>query len=287
MKDSTLLLKQANPKLLTWGHETDDNGHPFPSKVFPYNRIHSPSSNLHSNARDMARWTIANMNRGELDGKRILKESTYDVMWKPITLPGGSAPPRQSPAGISWFLGKHREHTLISHGGGDTGYATDLAMLPDQKISVVWMANCDWIGRAPITGAALDTALGLEPQPITMQRSIVEAMFSAYQEHGVDAALQRYRSLKKLRPDTYDFGEGQLNGIGTFLLRGGHAKEAIQLLQLNTEEYPSSANARARLAAAYAADGNRESAIANYEKALELNPNLTQAAEALKKLKGQ
>jgi hypothetical protein len=31
----------------------------------------------------MKRWAIANMNRGEWDGARILKASTYDLMWKP------------------------------------------------------------------------------------------------------------------------------------------------------------------------------------------------------------
>jgi len=41
---------------MTWGHEHDKDGHVFPSKVYPYNRMHSPSSNLHSNVEDMARW---------------------------------------------------------------------------------------------------------------------------------------------------------------------------------------------------------------------------------------
>jgi CubicO group peptidase (beta-lactamase class C family) len=64
MKDSTLLLRQADPTMLTWGHELDEQGAPFPSRVFPYNRMHSPSSNLHSNVLDMTRWAIANLNRG-------------------------------------------------------------------------------------------------------------------------------------------------------------------------------------------------------------------------------
>src|SRR6185437_16723788 len=88
----------------TWasglGPRTGRNGNPFPSKVYPYNRIHSPSSDLHSNVLDMARWAIANMNRGELDGVRILKSSTYEMMWKSAGKFNGKA----SPPGISWFL---------------------------------------------------------------------------------------------------------------------------------------------------------------------------------------
>jgi CubicO group peptidase (beta-lactamase class C family) len=162
MKESTLLLKQANPALLAWGHELNAGRTPVPSKVYPYNRTHTPSSNLHSNALDMARWAIANMNRGELDGARILKASSYDVMWKPAAESSGEA----SPAGISWFLGQYRGQKLIEHGGGDTGFRTHLAMLPDKRIAVVWMTNADWLrDGATLTHAALDLALGLPLTP--------------------------------------------------------------------------------------------------------------------------
>ncbi len=166
MTDSTLLVRRADAQLLTWGHELDANG-PFASKVFPYNRMHSPSSNLHSNALDMARWAIANMNHGELDG-RILQTSTHELMWRRARDLGGPAPAptSRSPVGISWFLGEYRGTVMVGHSGGDTGYATDLAMLPEKKIAVVWMMNSDWRGSRGLTPAALDVALGLEPQPI-------------------------------------------------------------------------------------------------------------------------
>ena len=168
MKDSTLLIKKTSPGLMTWGHERDLSGHVFPSKVYPYNRMHSPSSNLHSNVEDMARWALANLNHGELDGRRILKEQTYDIMWKPAhKLSDGRA------VGISWFLGEYRGQATVSHGGGDTGYATFLMLLPEKKMAVVLMANCDWLGdaRAQIAHAALDVALGLKPEPIAIKHS--------------------------------------------------------------------------------------------------------------------
>jgi CubicO group peptidase (beta-lactamase class C family) len=168
MTDSTLLVRRADAQLLTWGHELDRQGRPFPSRVFPYNRIHSPSSNLHSNVLDMARWAIANMNHGELDGRRILQASTHELMWKRARDLGGPAPAPStpSPVGISWFLGEYRGTAMVGHAGGDTGYATDLAMLPEKKIAVVWMMNSDWRGGRGLTPAALDVALGREPQPL-------------------------------------------------------------------------------------------------------------------------
>jgi CubicO group peptidase (beta-lactamase class C family) len=103
-----------------------------------------------------------------LDGRRILKEQTYDIMWKPAhKLSDGRA------VGISWFLGEYRGQATVSHGGGDTGYATFLMLLPEKKMAVVLMANCDWLGngRSQITDAALDVALGLKPQPIAITPS--------------------------------------------------------------------------------------------------------------------
>ena len=282
MKDSTLLVKQADPKLLAWGHELDDMGNPFPSKVYPYNRIHSPSSNLHSNVPDMARWAMANMNHGELDGVRILRASTYDAMWKPAAEFGG----KPSPAGISWFLDEYRGNRMISHDGGDTGFLTGLAMLPEKKIAVVWMTNAEWLpGTGALTRAALDTALGLEPQPLNSKRPVSEAMFSAYGSGGIDAAIQRYESLKKLRPVVYNFGVGQLNMFGRYLVRKGQVKEAIRIFQLNAEAFPASANTFDLLGDAYEKDGNRALALSNYEKALKLDPRQAHAADGVKRLK--
>jgi CubicO group peptidase (beta-lactamase class C family) len=170
MKDSTLLFPGADSSLLAWGHELDGHGRPFPSKVYPYNRMHSPSSDLHSNVLDMSRWAIANINRGELDGVRILKASTYDVMWKPagdFELSSDVPATGKSHPGISWRVGEYRGNKLVWHNGSDTGFHSGLALLPDKKIAVVWMTNADWLEVGDgVTRAALDTALGLEPQPI-------------------------------------------------------------------------------------------------------------------------
>lgn len=278
MKDSTLLVKQADPKLLAWGHQLDERGSPFPSKAYPYNRIHTPSSNLHSNVLDMARWAIANMNRGEVDGARVLEASTYDVMWKPAAAFGG----KPSPAGISWFLGEYRGNRLVEHGGGDTGFLTGLAMLPEKKIAVAWMTNAEWL---PNTDAVTHAALGLEPAAIGGTRSIGEAMLSTYNERGIGAAIRQYETLKKLRPDFYDFGVDQLNGVGRLVLRKGRVKDAIRLFQLNVAAYPASADTLDTLGEAYEKDGNRAAAVRSHEKALEVNPQQVHAREAVKRLK--
>jgi CubicO group peptidase (beta-lactamase class C family) len=262
MKNSTLILREVDPNLLSDGHVLNSLGNPVISNPYPYNRIHSPSSNLHSNAMDMTRWAMANMNHGELNGQRILQASTYTSMWKPSEDIGDAAiGTHVTSEGISWYLGTYRGNFLVTHSGGDLGFITDLAMLPDKKLAVVWMANCDWIDAGPINGpitfAALDVALGLRAEPITLKRSLARTLRFTYQQAGMGAALREYRLLKARHADLYDFSEKQLSELGDTLLEEGRMNDAITILRLNVTAYPSSAPAREQLAKALAASGGR------------------------------
>jgi len=287
MTDSTLLLKQANATLLTWGHELDEQGAPFPSPVFPYNRMHSPSSNLHSNVLDMARWAISNMNGGELEGHRILQASTHDMMWKPAHQLGGPGEDgRIGAVGISWWLGVYRGTRMITHEGGDTGYRTDLVLLPDKRIAVVWMENADWAANDnSLTRAALDVALGYTPSPIRTRRTI-ESTLPTYQRKGIDAALNQYRMLRNgPRAELYAFDEGGLNAFGRYLIRQGNLRDAIRAFETNVEMYPASGKAADALATAYEMDHNVSQAIRMYETAVKLDPTLSHAKDRLQQLK--
>ena len=227
MKDSTL--RSSKPtRSSSRGHQIDQNFVHLPqARCTRTPSIHSPSSNLHSNVLDMTRWAIANMNRGELDGVRILRTSTYDLMWKPSSEFGG----KPSPVGISWFVNDYRGTTMISHRGGDIGFRTFLAMLPaKKKIAVVWMTNGEWISNADgVTHAAFDVALGLEPQPIDGKRSVGQAMITTYLNRGIDAAIKQYQTLKKLSPDAYNFDVGQLNSVERYFLENGRSNHSIRI----------------------------------------------------------
>ena len=286
MGDSTLLVKEANPALMSWGHELDGQGRPFASRAYPYNRAHTPSSNLHSNVLDMTGWAIANLDGGALDGKRILEPATRELMWTParqISNPGPNE--RREAIGLSWFLGRHRGRRIVSHGGGDTGYVTDLVLVPESRKAVVWMANVDWIGQGPLTRAALDVALGLTPEPLTAKRSVARVMIATYREGGLDAALAQYAKLKASQADLYDLGEAELNGFGYFLLSGKKVDEALRVFLLNVEDFPQSANAQDSLGEAYEIAGNAAEATKAYERALKLDPEFTHARDALRKLR--
>lgn len=112
-------------------------------------------------------------------------------------------------------------------------------------------------------------------------------MLKTITEKDVSSAIKQYYELKKTQPDAYDFQEEQLNSMGYQLLKMKKIKEAIEIFKLNVEAYPQSANVYDSLAEAYMINGDKELAIKNYEKSLELNPENTNAVEMLKKLKAK
>jgi pimeloyl-ACP methyl ester carboxylesterase len=102
-------------------------------------------------------------------------------------------------------------------------------------------------------------------------------------EKGAGAAMVQYRGLKEIYPAEF-FRESTLNVLGYQELRAQHVAEAIVLFRLNVEMYPKAFNTYDSLAEAYMMQGDRDLAIANYRKSLELNPQNTNAVEMLKKL---
>ncbi len=97
-------------------------------------------------------------------------------------------------------------------------------------------------------------------------------------------AMAAYQQVKKDRPYNVAVSEGRLNNLGYTLLGEKRLAEAIALFQLNVEFYPQSWNAYDSLGEAYMTNGDKELAITNYKKSLELNPNNQGAINALKKL---
>lgn len=112
-----------------------------------------------------------------------------------------------------------------------------------------------------------------------------EPLTQTIMDKGVEAAIEQYRDLKANHADGYTFTENDLNMLGYQLLWREMNEPAIAIHKLNIEEYPDSANPYDSLGETYEASGRVELAIEAYEKALELNPDMPSAIEALKKLR--
>ncbi|MBL4602834.1 MAG: beta-lactamase family protein [Emcibacteraceae bacterium] len=133
MLNSSLLIQEVDMSNLNSLHQPKDGGEIGVADIYPYNRMHGPSSTLVSNIDDMSRWVQLNLNGGTLDGNRILKKETLDAMWQP-------ALGKFDNVGFSWQRRVQNGYQTIYHGGAD-GFKSYIIMIPELDIGFVMMSN--------------------------------------------------------------------------------------------------------------------------------------------------
>jgi hypothetical protein len=119
------------------------------------------------------------------------------------------------------------------------------------------------------------------PQPV--ETIVAETL----DQQGAAAAAAQYRALRNdnLARGAYDFTRVPLDQLGESLISRGRAKDAAALLELNVEFNPNDWRGIFLLGEAYRSAGDLEKARANYQKALDLNPNNARAKARLEELK--
>ena len=109
--------------------------------------------------------------------------------------------------------------------------------------------------------------------------------YKVLNSEGVDAAVKYFHNKKEIEPDIELFDESEMNKFGYQFLQKGRIKDAIEVFKLNVTAYPNSWNVYDSLGEAYLKDDQKELAIENYKKSLELNPNNTNAQKVLNDLR--
>jgi 3-oxoadipate enol-lactonase len=109
--------------------------------------------------------------------------------------------------------------------------------------------------------------------------------FQTLNTKSVAEAVELFTQKREQDSKWIPFSETRMNILGYQYLQAGKTKDAIELFKLNVVAYPESANTYDSLGEAYMVNGDKELAIQNYNKSLELDPDNQNAAEKLKQLK--
>ena len=125
-------------------------------------------------------------------------------------------------------------------------------------------------GRAPI-----------DPNPPAIPPS-VQILNVIDQPGGAAKAAQQLEEARRRDPNATLFPEALVNVIGYEHLQSGDTKTAVEILKLNATAFPNSPNVYDSLSDAYLADGQRELARKNAQKALELLSSDTKDPEQLR-----
>jgi tetratricopeptide (TPR) repeat protein len=171
----------------------------------------------------------------------------------------------------------------------EQGKIADLVLLDANPLEAI--ANTKKIDAVVYAGqlytrVALDAIL-TRTEALAARPLIGEVLFNTIQASGIEAAVKQYRELKATQPDAYDFSEDEFISLGYLLLHQKRTREAIEIFKLSVEAYPESYNTYDSLGEAYMNNGEKDLAIQNYQKSLQLNPNNRNGIEMLKKLNAQ
>ena len=117
--------------------------------------------------------------------------------------------------------------------------------------------------------------------------TIEEALNEAYANGGAEAVVTRYRQLREkfYGGAGYDFREDVLSFHASQLVQNEDVEGALQLLTLNEEFYPQSADIHLMRGFIYLQNGDQESAVASLTRALEIDPENERARQQLERLK--
>jgi len=105
----------------------------YPKNTYPYTREHSPSSTLNSSSKDLSNWMIYFLKN--IHDKSC--ESIYNSMLEPSFEPFPGI-------GLGFQLYNFKSYKAVGHFGGDKGFRSFLMMIPEHKIGLVLLANCDY-----------------------------------------------------------------------------------------------------------------------------------------------
>jgi len=171
---------------------------------------------------------------------------------------------------------------VITHSGGINGFNTIIFRLIKDKHLIVLLNNT---GSANLRGMCNTITNILYDKPYKLPKvSIAETMRRSILKTGIAGSIQQYHDLKTKQPDAYNFAESELNNLGYQLLGAKKVQEAIEIFKLNMEEYPGSSNVYDSLGEAYMHNREKETAIKNYAKSLELNPKNSNAIKMLARI---
>lgn len=114
-------------------------------------------------------------------------------------------------------------------------------------------------------------------------KNLASEILKKEMDDSLDEAIARVKRMHKNGDDIY-FDEWSINVLGYELMNAERFDNAVEILKLNAEVFPESANAYDSLAEAYMKSGDDDKAIKFYRRSLELNPENNNAKEMLKTL---
>src|SRR6202158_2315264 len=132
MRTSTLRAAMAMTWALSQGHGVK-NGKAEVIRPAANNAATWPAGSIFSSAPDLARFVLAFMNDGKLEGKQVLSPKLIALM----STPHARVPGSERSYGYGLDLSTERGVKWVQHGGSRAGYGPLIRMAPSKQVAVI------------------------------------------------------------------------------------------------------------------------------------------------------
>ena len=152
---------------LSQGHDVSGKAKPRVIRPFGDNVAGWPDGFMFSNVNELARFAIAFMNSGRIDGKQILNPAVITKLSTPyadLHSPFGFENGRY---GYGLFVHDHRGVRVVWHAGLLPGFGALLQMVPIKRFAVIVLANKSGTLLKKTAERAMELLLPLEAEPQT------------------------------------------------------------------------------------------------------------------------
>jgi tetratricopeptide (TPR) repeat protein len=123
---------------------------------------------------------------------------------------------------------------------------------------------------------------------LRLPKSLQTTLFEIIEKDGVEAAVARYRELRKdTTTGLYNFGQWEIMELARRLFEAKNTAAAIAILEMNGEYYPKAAEIDFRIAELHRMRGEKEKALARYRIVLDKAPNFPGVKERIAELEKQ
>jgi CubicO group peptidase (beta-lactamase class C family) len=174
---------------MTWplalGHEVR-GGSPAIIRPQADNAATWPAGQMYSNVGELARFSIALLNDGKLEGKQVLSPALISKLSEPyVTRPGSD-----DHYGYGLVVSDYRGVRVWSHGGSRAGYGSTIRLAPEHKVAVIILANRSASSLPKTAAKALDLMLPVGPatptvvaKPQSFTEAEIAALAGVYSNH--------------------------------------------------------------------------------------------------------
>ncbi|MBK6458797.1 MAG: serine hydrolase [Gemmatimonadetes bacterium] len=169
----------------------------------PYRNIDNiaPAGSINSSVHDMAQWIRFQLAKGKWDGRQLLNEAAFDDARRPyMAMPSSpfselTAPGAQLVSyGMAWMLYGWNGRTIVEHSGGIDGMTAEVALVPEERLGLVILANLSTVAPQVLQSYLLDSFFGAPKRDWTGE---VSTKMAALEKAGADAMAKAERERTK------------------------------------------------------------------------------------------